>query len=266
MAERLSGGRARFHARAWYLGERIDVRALERGETLALLPTTVHAGERGFAVLFRYGAVVLIDLSPVEEAAFLEALAPFVTGRLEEPESEEADIAIEPQGDERVDRFGTLLLHEVSVERLQVIALILAKSVVLTHYEERVAAVFERIEPLTEGLRRGRWSGISSRRLLNQIGDVLLTQTRMVGRVEVTEKPEITWDRPVLDRLYDRLVTEYELRERDVALTRKLEIVSRIAETYLELLQNRRSLRVEWYIVLLILVEILIYLYELLAH
>jgi uncharacterized Rmd1/YagE family protein len=88
----------------------------------------------------------------------------------------------------------------------------------------------------------------------------------MVGRVEVTEKPEITWDRPVLDRLYDRLVTEYELRERDVTLTRKLEIVSRIAETYLELLQNRRSLRVEWYIVLLILVEILIYLYELLAH
>jgi uncharacterized Rmd1/YagE family protein len=86
-----------------------------------------------------------------------------------------------------------------------------------------------------------------------------------VGRVEVGEKPEITWDDPDLDRLYEHLAAEYELRERDRALTRKLELASHTVETYLNLLQNRQNLRVEWYIVILIVVEIAIVLYQMLA-
>lgn len=84
----------------------------------------------------------------------------------------------------------------------------------------------------------------------------------MVGRVEVAEKPDLLWDHPQLERVYARLLDEYELSERHRALGRKLELISRTAETVLELLQNRRSLRVEWYIVILIVVEILLTLYE----
>ena len=43
------------------------------------------------------------------------------------------------------------------------------------------------------------------RSLLSRISDVLSIQARTVGRVEVSEKPELTWDRPDLDRLYERL-------------------------------------------------------------
>ncbi|MBB5347403.1 putative Rmd1/YagE family protein [Desulfoprunum benzoelyticum] len=38
--------------------------------------------------------------------------------------------------------------------------------------------------------------------------------------------------------------------------------MSRTAETLFGLLQNKRSLRVEWYILLLIVIEILLTLYE----
>jgi uncharacterized Rmd1/YagE family protein len=87
-----------------------------------------------------------------------------------------------------------------------------------------------------------------------------------VGRVEVAEKPEIVWDDAALDRLYEHLAAEYELRDRDRALTRKLEVASRTVETYLDMLQHRQTLRVEWYIVTLILVEIvLVMLYPMLA-
>jgi len=85
-----------------------------------------------------------------------------------------------------------------------------------------------------------------------------------VGRVEVTEKPEIVWDDPELDRLYERLATEYELRDRDRALSRKLDLISRTAETYLDLINARQTLRVEWYIVILIVMEIVLSLYEML--
>jgi uncharacterized Rmd1/YagE family protein len=184
----------------------------------------------------------------------------------ETPESEEVRFALASGEGERVDADGTVRLSELSLPRLHVVAHILAKSTVLAYYEENVAATFDQIERLAEQLRRGAWRRASDRDLVQQIGNVLLAQTQTVGRVEVTEKPAITWDDRDLDRLYERLSLEYELRDRDVALTRKLDFISQTAQTYLNLLQARQSLRVEWYIVLLIVIEIIIILYDLFAH
>ncbi len=74
----------------------------------------------------------------------------------------------------------------------------------------------------------------------------------------MVDKPDLLWEHPGLERFYERLVDEFELRERHVALERKLEMVSRTAQTVLELLQARRSFRLEWYVALLILLEIII--------
>ena len=248
--------------RAWFLGARIDLRALERGETIGETPLTVRAGERGCAVLFRYGVAVLVGLSPVEEAAFLETLRPFVQERFEDPENEGGQIVIDPKQEKRIDADGRLILPEANLERLQIVAHVLAKSTVLAHYEERVATIFDRIEQLAEALQRGARHRTSGRELLREIGDVLLIQTQTVGRVEVTEKPELTWESPQLDRLYERLSIEYELHDRDLALGRKLDLIAHTAQTYLSLLQSRQGIRVEWYIVILIVVEIVLIVYD----
>src|SRR5438034_4781171 len=78
--------------------------------------------------------------------------------------------------------------------------------------------------------RRGR-TGSQAKELLQQIGDVLLTQHRMVGRVEVEEKPDVLWDHPELERLYARMEDEYELVERSRAMERKLALISETAGT-----------------------------------
>lgn len=257
-------GRERIEVRAWFVGERIDVRRLEQGESLAVSPLTVRAGQGGCAMVFRNGVVILFGLEPAEEASFLHHLGAFVEGAFGKPESEAAELRVAPRERERVDgSSGTLVLHDFSLARLQVVAQILAKSAALSHYEEQVASVFQHIEPLADSLRRGG-TGARGQELLQRIGDVLRVQTHMVGRFEVTEKPDFTWERPDLDRLYERLGVEYELDERDRALNRKLEVISTTAETLLELDQNRRALRVEWYIVVLIVIEILMMVYDLL--
>ncbi len=255
-------GKTGFKLRALLIGERLDLRALEFTTRLGVLPLTVAAGESGCAVLFRYGAVVLCNVSAIEEAAFLKHLTAFVAEPYTHPDTEEVDVRIEAGVDERVDG-GVLLLRDVGVERLQVVADILAKSTVLAHYETNIAGVFDRIEPLAVGLKRRGTGGQRGRELLRHIGGTLLIQHKMVGRVEVAEKPDILWERPELERLYLRLSDEYELHERHLALERKLELISRTAGTLLDLLQTQRSLRVEWYIVILIVLEILITLYEL---
>lgn len=78
----------------------------------------------------------------------------------------------------------------------------------------------------------------------------------MVGRVEVTEKPDVLWDHPELERLHLRLVEEYELRDRSRALDAKLDLIAQTVATLLDLETNRSNLRVEWYIVALIVFEI----------
>jgi uncharacterized Rmd1/YagE family protein len=251
--------------RALLVGERIDLRAFESTQRLSALPLMVAAGERGAAVLLRYGAVVLFDLSPVEEASFLAQLKPLVSDAFSPPEIEELHIAIDAQGEEG-SKDSIIVLREATVERLQIVSDILAKSVVLAHYEAGIAAVFDRIEPLAASLQRRGRRGYRGRELLRHIGSTLLIQHKMVGRVEVEEKPEMLWEHPELERLYLRLEDDYELRERHLALERKLDLISHTAETLLDLLHHHRNLRVEWYIVILIVVEVGLTLYEMLAR
>ena len=248
--------------RGFLLGERLDVRGFEQKQVLATTPLTIPAGRKGFAVLFKYGVAVLFDVSAEEEAHFLADMRHLVAEPMAVPGREEAHIDVIPGTDEHVDANGTVVLRDVTPERLQVVADVLAKDLVLEHYEIRVAAVFDRIEPLAARLKdRGRHD-FRARDLLSQIGEVLITQHRMVGRAEVLEKPEVLWNVPELEGLFGRLEREYEVRERSRALDRKLEVIGHTAQTLLDLIHTRRSLRVEWYIVLLIVFELALSLYE----
>lgn len=249
--------------RAMLVGERIDVRAFGQADRLATAPMLVRAGNNRAAAVLRYGAIVLFNMSPDDEAAFIEALRPYISDPHADQDVETATLSLRPGDEGPVDSGGTITLSEITVERLQLVATVLAKSVVLASYEKRLAVVFDRIEPLARSLGRRGHTGREGRQLLRQVGDVLLMQHRMVGRVEVGEKPDLLWDHPELERLYARLQDEYELSDRARALDRKLELISRTAATSLDLLQNRRTLRVEWYIVILIVIEIvLLILYE----
>jgi len=181
---------------------------------------------------------------------------------LAQPETEALDIVVDPTRPEGLDQTG-LAVPEADLARLQVVADILAKSVLLAGQEARVASAFDRIEPLAEQLQRQGRGTRSNQELTRYIGEMLLIQHRTVGRAEVGDKPDILWERTDLERLFQRLDAEYELGERRQALQLKLELIGDTAQTLLDLLQNRRSLRVEWYIVILIVVEIALTLYEL---
>ena len=249
--------------RAILLGERIDLKGLESTQRLATNPLLISAGEGQYAALFRYGAVVLFGVNSLQEVTFVDQLARLVGQPYPKRETEETRLRVDPAGEERAEG-GEIVLREASVGSLQVIADVLAKSVVLGYYEASLAAIFDAVEPFAQGLKGGGRTTPKDRDLLRYIGDTLLTQHKMVGRVEVGEKPDMLWDLPGLARLFSRLEDEYELQERKLGVDRKLDLITRTVETQVDLLQNKRALRVEWYIVILIVIEILLSLYQLL--
>lgn len=271
---RLPGnGRDMFQARALLVGTGIDLAALGATDRTGNAPLVVElvgaltagtlAGSRpaagGMAVLFRYGAIVFFDTSPAAVLEYVRQIAPLIRQPFPQAdqENEVLDIRVDPGGKETIEG-NTLVLGDVTLEKLQLVADIVAKSVSLAHHERAIERQFERIEPFAANLDHWGRGGRAARELLQHIGSALLAEHRVVGGARVDDSPELLWDHPELERIWARLRDEFEIRERFAALHGKLALISRTAETALEFLQNRRALRVEWAIVGLIVFEIVV--------
>jgi required for meiotic nuclear division protein 1 len=251
-------------AHAVQVGDRINTTGFE-GEILSNTPLSMRMPGNGIAVLFRYGVVVLIDLSPQQERDFLDRLSGYVSGKFDRYEEEIATIRLTDADEDQVPVGGPIQVKSMSHERLLVVADALAKSVVLAHDERQVASVFEVIEPFARELATRGKARLDRKGILKLIGNALLVQHRVSGRVAITEKPDALWDRPDLERLYARLEDEYELRERVEALNRKLAVISETANTLADIIDTKRSVRLELIIIALIAFEVVMALYEMLT-
>ena len=252
-------------AHALLLGDRINTAGFE-GHVLSSAPLAVRVGSNGLAVLFRYGVVVFIGLSVAEETEFRERLQARTFGKITPPEEEWAKIQVAKEAEEPIPVGGPILVREFSLERLLVVSDALAKSVVLGRDEREVTNVFDTIEPFARELANFGKTSRNRTDLLKLMGNALLVQHRLSGRVAVGEKPDVLWDRPDLERLYARLEDEYELSERAETLNRKLEVIADTASRLAEIVDTKRSLRLEIIVVFLIAFEIVIAFYEIYAR
>ncbi|OGV51512.1 MAG: hypothetical protein A2017_01705 [Lentisphaerae bacterium GWF2_44_16] len=251
--------------RSLFIAEHIDIRAMEITGHIASSPLTLKLGENGCVILFRYGALVFFNTDPIDEMKCLTGLKPLLEEPFASPKVEEVEITVSDESDEGV-RADTIFIKDFSIERLQLIAEILSKTVVLEYYETSVSRSFDSIEPIAIGLKETGRCGHEAKDLLRHIGESLLSMHKMIGRVQISEKPDVLWEHPKLERLYVRLQEEYELRERHLAVDQKLELISRTAETVLDLLEHKHSSRLEWYIIILIVFEIILSLYDMFLH
>jgi uncharacterized Rmd1/YagE family protein len=252
------GNRVGVHA--VLVGDRIDTAALETGEALSTTPLAFRAGAKGVAILFRYGVVVFVNMEAREEKEYLRTLRSRITRPSKSREEESA--TVEVAAEDQIPPGGPIGAKEMSLERLLLVAYALSDSVVLASDEREVAAVFERIEPFARELAdEGRVSA-KRRDVLRLIGNALLVQHRVSGRVAVGEDPDVLWDRVDLERLYSRLKDEYELAERVEGLNNKLTVIAETARALADLMDSARGLRLELMIVLLILFEIAITLWQ----
>jgi uncharacterized Rmd1/YagE family protein len=257
---------SRKRGRAILLSDRIDTSQLEHDHVVSTAPLTYKFGKEGFVTLFRYGVAVMIGLTPEEEDEALRSLRPRLIRPVQPAEEESVTIDLVPDKDDQIMPGGPIALKAITPDSLIVIADALSKSVVLARDERQVAAVFEQVEPFARQLaERGR-VGASRGAILKLIGNALLVQQRVAGRVAVADKPDVLWDRPNLERLYARLEDEYELKERADALFRKQSVIAETAQVLTDILDTKRSFRLEMIIVVLIAVELLIAGYQAWLH
>jgi uncharacterized Rmd1/YagE family protein len=248
--------------RALQLGERIEVKGLEREDAFSAAPLAFRTSGDGIAVLFKSGAAVFIGMNPVDEEQLIRGLADRIIAPLTERETEALRLLVKPEEDAVLSPSGDLQIKSADANRLLLVAEALAMSVAFAYDERRLGAAFDRIDRVAQSLKRRRLPAEPQGALLEQIGEALLIQQRLAARVDLDEKPDVLWDHPELERFWARLVEEYDLPQRGRAISRRLDVIRGTADTLTDLFATRTSHRLEWYIIALICFEIILSLYD----
>lgn len=260
-----AGSEQRQSARALRLGRRLKLTGLEaadlnRAEAITTSPLVLRLSGGGFAALLPYGTVVLIGVSQSEEAAFLQTLGDRVEGRLDTPAIVTSEIEI---GTNEKVSGDVITVRDLSPHRLVAVADALAKNVALAFEQEEVRKMLEALEPFASDLASSGRLPWKRRRMLRTVGHALLIHHRLLERVEVEERPELLPNGDDIGRLHERLADAYQFEKRAKALSRKLDAVEVMTTALTELIDAQRGIRLETMIVLLIILEISVYLYDL---
>jgi uncharacterized Rmd1/YagE family protein len=255
----------RLSARALRLGRRLRLVGLEAGdfhqsEAITSSPLILRLGGRGFAALLPFGTVVLIGVSQGEEEAFLQELGDRVESRLDAPVIIASEILVATSEGISGD---IITVRDLSPPRLVAIVDALAKNVALAFEEEEVRKLIEVLEPFASDLASSGRLPWKRRQMLRTVGHSLLIHHRLLERVEVEERPELLPGDGETGRLHERLAEAYHFKKRAKALSRRLDAIEVMTAALTELIDAQRGIRLETMIVLLIVFEISVYLYEL---
>ena len=244
------------------IGVDINLKALTNRSAQRKESILVRLSDKSVAIIYPYGAIVFFNTSTVSTVELITRCHQYCSQLFSVPETEKFTVLIQPDQPEGIIQNKVSIRH-VTKEHLEIIGDALAKSVILEYHENRIGNLFDSIEPIAKSLKARGKLGYRTNDLLKHIGASLVMAQEMVGKIEVTEKPVVLWEHFELEPLHAQLVEDLELIERQSALERKIELISRTAQISLEVLQQHHSHRLEWYIIILIGIEIILQLYEL---
>lgn len=235
----------------------MNLKLMSKDKALVRSPLIFELGADSSAAVFRYGAVVFFNVSVDKQQDFLYQIKENCSGIYAVQERDNIELQIDNQKPEIITN-SAISLKEFSLGHKQLIAEVLGRHVTLSLYEETIKKSVERIRSIVSELNAERGRKVNSREVLKIISRVQEDRIQMLGMIQLAEKPDTLWDYPKLEKLYHDLEMEYELEDRFISMNEKLEMINSTASQVLDVLDTKHSLRLELYIVLLIVFEIVI--------
>ena len=128
---------------------------------------------------------------------------------------------------------------------MEVIATVLAQSVAIDYYDEDAQAILDRLATLARGVaQKGRPLG-RQRDLLRFAGASMAFQAEIIRAILLLDKPDLTWEDELADRVHEKLRYHFEIAERYRALEAKLRTIRETLQMLIELTSERRMFLVE---------------------
>lgn len=215
-------------------------------------------------ILFDFGAAVLTGFDTLEREQLIKTILNIQNQEQHAPLTEDFLIEVHPGANIEV-KFDRVIVPEVNLPILAIISLLLAQSAAMDYYQEDVQETIERTKHITSSLQHaGRLPGRINA-LVKFIGACISTKNDVISTLSLFDKPESTWESPELDKLYNALRQELEINDRFRALEAKLRIIQDSLSLIVDLANQRSTFRLEFTVVLLILTEVIITVWQLFA-
>lgn len=217
----------------------------------------VALGPGAGAFIYAFGAAVFHGASAEMRADVLARLRAARPGLTTAVLQEDFTVREDPSGKPGVEG-GVLTIDRLTPERAGVVALIVGQSASMEYYENLVEQMFVRTGRLVERLERAGTVSMRTRPLHQFIGEAISHRSEVLSVLHLLDKPEATWDDPMMNEIYDDLRAEFDLVDRYGALESKLRSVQEALELVLDVARDRRLVLLEATIVLLIGLEIVL--------
>lgn len=211
--------------------------------------------EYKYLYVFKYGVVCFLGYNEIEMTAFLQLINPFCKNFIEQRLSDEFDIETGAPGINY--GYNKIEIPQPDIEMVRLIMLNASQSVALDHYNQQTNLLLEETNYHTQLLERKGKIDLRGIELKKYIGRTLNLKNKISGNLYIFDSPEETWEDENLNKLDLGLKKTFDLQARFRTIQEGLEIVKENLELFKDLLQYRKSVTLEWVVIILILIEVI---------
>ncbi|WP_378951927.1 RMD1 family protein [Pelosinus sp. sgz500959] len=155
-----------------------------------------------------------------------------------------------------------MVTGEQAEYQFDIVSTVLAKSVALDKIEMDISYLLDEIEDVVNDLHQGKLA-VSDEKLAKMSASILGFKLSAVSYIMLLDKPAITWNNEDASELFDELVALFELSERYGNNRHKIDTLMDITEVFSGLAHAKRGTRLEWAVIILILIEIVLSVFDL---
>ncbi len=139
----------------------------------------------------------------------------------------------------------------------------LAQSIKLAAFEESIKETIKKNSCLPEEIASQGTISLSRRAIFKRMGEIFISRSSINLNIEYLDTPEFFWRNPNLEPFYIMAKKFLDIPSRVMALNQKLDVLQELLDILNSQLQHSHSSLLESIIILLIIVEIMISLFQL---
>lgn len=211
--------------------------------------------KEGDLFFFSYGVIVFWGIQKEDEIGFLTEVEPFEVRPNEEIETDKFNYTV---SDDVKLHQEQILLPNREVLTLLSVSHGLAQSVKLDTFDLIVRHSVQLMGEFPEALARKGKIGLSRKEIRKKMGQLFLDRSLINLHQDVLDVPEFFSEHPELEPIYDKTVNYLDLKQRQEVLNQRLDVVHRFFELLTSELNHQHSSRLEWIIIILILLEVVL--------
>jgi required for meiotic nuclear division protein 1 len=152
--------------------------------------------------------------------------------------------------------FTTISVPTLTLDHIHLIALNLAQSVALDHYQSLSSELLASSRELSGLLEQTGKIGLNRIQLAKFIGKTVNLKNRIAENLYIFDSPDIAWNEPDLSELDLKMNRALETRNRHQSIQHEISTVTESLQLFREMLQHQHSAMLEWIIIILILIEV----------